>query len=353
MNWKKNLSIIEECFRNARITDEISASSVSKYRDSLKKFFSIVNKDIPALDLEDFKKFIRQMQENGASNSRIANVISAVKWIIKKIKEDNMANIQIDLDKIKKPRIKHNKEVMYLTTEEIACFLGTIRKDIEISPAIRKVRMMALSMLLLQTGARIGEALSIQISKIDRRNNEVPIIGKGQKPRNLLLSKDTLYWIDRYLEIRKSDNDLLFVRLDGQSKWEQTNVGRSFRYYKERSGITKPIVLHTLRHTTATQLQDKGVPLNVIQKILGHSKLETTVKYYLGAAEKKSAKKVMEDEYYRFIPESAIYGSNQQNLKTHDEPSSLSPCPLPGNTYRSYPGAHDPEFPSHGQSGIH
>ena len=72
------------------------------------------------------------------------------------------------------------------------------------------------------------------------------------------------------------------------------------------SGITKPFVLHTLRHTAATQLALKGVPMNEIQKILGHSRLETTIKYYIGAVEKDLAKKVMQDEHYRFIPKEMV-----------------------------------------------
>jgi integrase len=61
-------------------------------------------------------------------------------------------------------------------------------------------------------------------------------------------------------------------------------------------------VLHTLRHTAATQLALKGVPMKEIQKILGHSRLETTIKYYIGAVERDLAKRVMQDEQYRFIP---------------------------------------------------
>ena len=60
-------------------------------------------------------------------------------------------------------------------------------------------------------------------------------------------------------------------------------MGRSFRRYRDLSGINKPFVLHALRHTAATQLALKGVPMNEIQKILGHSRLETTIRYYIGA----------------------------------------------------------------------
>jgi site-specific recombinase XerD len=135
---------------------------------------------------------------------------------------------------------------------------------------------------------------------------EIPIMGKGHKPRSLFLSGDTLFWIDKYLSLRTDTTEYLFVTLNGQSKWQQTDVGRSFRRYREKSGIIKPFVLHTLRHTAATQLALKGVPMNEIQKILGHSRLETTIKYYIGAVEKDLAKKVMQDENYRYIPKEMV-----------------------------------------------
>lgn len=305
MDQERNLSLIEDCFLRARITDEISASSVLKYRDSIKKFFSIVNKDIEDVELRDFDTFILQMKDNGASNSRIANVISAIKKLLSHLL-DNGHSLKVDIEKIRKPKVGR-KEVNYLTEEEIEMLLGSIKKDIKKCIAIRKVRMMALIVLLLQTGARIGEALSIKISHINRIAMEIPIIGKGNRPRNLYITNDVLYWIDKYLKIRKSDNDYLFTTLDGKSKWSQTDVGRSFRNCRKLSGITKEFVLHTLRHTTATQLANKGVPMNIIQHILGHKRLETTIRFYIAAAENREAKKVIQDERFRFIPKSALY----------------------------------------------
>ncbi len=301
---------MEKCFIKASITDDISASSVLKYRDSIKKFFSIIKKDIADLNPDDFEEFIMQMRRNGASGSRIANVISAIKWLLIKIRKYNLAAINIDLDKIKKPKVER-KEVAYMNEEEIKRFLDVIRKDLESSPMIRKFRMMALIVLLLQTGARIGEALSIEIEKIDRSSMEIPIIGKGRKPRSLIILPETLYWIDEYLKVRKSDNKFLFVTLNGQAEWQQTNVGRSFRLYRKMAGITKPVVLHTLRHTAATQWTLKGAPLNLVQYLLGHSRLETTMRYYIGAVEKNLAKQMVQDEQFQFIPKNLIEGKNR------------------------------------------
>lgn len=346
-----NQRLIEKYFQDKTITGELTHSSVLKYKDSIKKFLNLTgHKFLGHLTNHDFDFFILRMRENGAQSARIRNIISAMKSLLSYLQTEGLEIPELDLDKIRKPRLER-KEVNFLTLEEIKIFLKTITDDITQCVMIRKVRMMALVMLMLQTGARLGEALSIKILDLDRINMEVPIIGKGQKPRSLYLSSDTLYWLDRYLKIRNSNHEFLFTTLSGQARWQQTDVGRSFRYYKNKSGIVKPFVLHTLRHTTATQLTLKGVPMNSVQHILGHTRLETTIRYYIGAIEKSRAKEVMRDDYYRFIPESQLLGTTPQNSKTGGAPALPSPCPPRDNTCKSYPNAHAPKFLSHGQSG--
>jgi len=350
---QKNSELIEKYFTNVSITGELSVSSILKYRDSIKKFLTIIdNKFFGDLTNRDFDIFVLQMRDNGANGARIRNVISAMKSLISHLQKEGLDTLHLDLDKIRKPRLER-KEVNFLTLEEIRIFLQTITDDIAKGIMIRKVRMMALVILMLQTGARVGEALSIKIKEIDRINMEIPIIGKGGKPRSLYLKPDTLYWIDRYLKIRKSNNEYLFVTLTGNAKWQQTDVGRSFRLYKKKSGIGKHFVLHTLRHTTATQLTLKGVPMNSVQHILGHSRLETTIRYYIGAVEKSRAKEFMRDDYYCFIPESQMLNPNSQNSKTDGALSLPAPCPRPNNICKSYPTVHVREFLSHEQSGNH
>ena len=228
-----NSKLIAAYFDNASITGALSESSVLKYKSSIKTFLSLTgNKFLGDLVNRDFDQFILKMLSNGAKGSRIRNVIAAVKSLLTYLQKEGLIGNQLDLDKIRKPKAQR-KEVNFLTVEEIRIFLETIRSDIEEGVMIRKVRMMALVMLLLQTGARVGEALSIKVADIDRLNMEIPFIGKGKKPRSLYLKNETLYWLDRYLAIRKSDSEFLFVTLNGQAQWQQTDVGRSFRLYKK------------------------------------------------------------------------------------------------------------------------
>ena len=93
--------------------------------------------------------------------------------------------------------------------------------------------------------------------------------------------------------------------------------------------------------------------MNVIQKILGHSKLETTVKFYIGAADNNMAKKLMQDEHFRIIPPEVIYKSTSQNPNIGYAPSAPVPYQPQGSICKLYPGAHGQESPSHAQSGSH
>jgi site-specific recombinase XerD len=158
----------------------------------------------------------------------------------------------LDLLSIKNPRII-KPETNCLTELEVGRFLSGVVRDIEKRPTVKNVRFMALAMFLLQTGARIGEALSIDIADIDRPNKEVRIIGKGSKPRTLFLRQETFYWIDRYLALRHDSQPALFTSQDGTARWKQTDVGRSFRRYKKLSGIKKHFIIHTFRHLSLPQ----------------------------------------------------------------------------------------------------
>ena len=297
-----NLQLAEECFRDARITDDLCPSSIKKYASSIKKFFTVIcDKKAEDLTNADFDRFIIHMKEKGASNSRISNVIASAKWLITKLQGKEMAFDQLNLLTIKKPRAM-KKETNYLTEAEIKQFLEAIQRDIAKRETVKNIRFLAFALILIQTGARIGEVLSIDIDDIDRQNKEIKIIGKGSKPRKLFLRAETIQVIDNYLAVRRDNEKALFVTQDGMSRWQQTDAGRSFRRYKKLSGIKKTFVIHTLRHTFATQYLMKGAGINVVQTALGHSDPVTTLKYYTAAVEGAKVKEMINDRHFDFIP---------------------------------------------------
>ena len=301
-----NLTLVEECFRDARITDELCPASIKKYTSSIKQFLAVVgHKKLKELINEDFDHFIIQMKEKEASNSRISNLIASMKWVISKLQTKGMIFRNLNLLTIKKPKIM-KKETNYLTEVEIAQFLDCIKRDMAKRETVKNVRFMAFITILLQTGARIGEVLSININDINRQNKEIRIIGKGRKPRTLFVRDETLHWIDKYLSGRRDAEKALFTTQNGKSRWQQTDAGRSFRKYKRLSGIKKDFVIHTFRHTFATHYLMKGAGINVVQTALGHSDPVTTLKYYAAAVEKSKVKEMINDRHFDFIPGSQI-----------------------------------------------
>lgn len=300
------LQLAEECFQEASLTDELCNASIKTYRGSIRNFCLVVgSRKLDNLSNGDFDQFIMRMKAKGASNSRIANVIASVKWLIGKLKNRGFVLARLNVSDIRKPRVM-KKETNYLTEREIQMFLDSIKRDMNKKPTVKNIRFMAFVTFLLQTGARIGEVLSINIDDIDGENREVRVIGKGRKPRTLFLRDETLYWIDRYLAIRKDHEKALFATQDGQSRWKQTDVGRSFRKYKKLSGIKKEFVIHTLRHTFATQYLMKGAGINVVQTALGHSDPVTTLKYYAATVEKAKVREMINDKHFDFIPKTKL-----------------------------------------------
>jgi site-specific recombinase XerD len=288
------------------ITDDLSPSSIKKYASSLKTFFTVLcDKRVETLTNADFDRFIIRMKMRGASNSRISNIIASAKWIVRKLQAKEVVFAQLNLLTIKKPKAM-KKETNYLTEAEIKQFFDSIRRDIARRETVRNIRFMAFAVLLMQTGCRIGEALSIDIEDIDRENKEIRIMGKGGKPRKLYLRAETIQAIDKYLSTRTDKEKTLFATQDGKSRWQQTDAGRSFRKYKKLSGIKKDFVIHTLRHTFATQYLMKGAGINVVQTALGHSDPVTTLKYYAAAVEGVKVKEMINDRHFDFIPCSAL-----------------------------------------------
>ena len=161
--------------------------------------------------------------------------------------------------------------------------------------SISRLRFRALVEVLLGTGARISEALSLTRDSIDADRKEAKIIGKGNKERVLFFSDRALLWLQRYLSTRRDDEKAVFVTTRGAPRrLERQAIKRQFKAYQLRAGITKKVTPHILRHTMATTLLFNGCPIGHIKDILGHERLETTCRYYLGL-DKRAARHAHEN----------------------------------------------------------
>ena len=195
------------------------------------------------------------------------------------------------------PRIPR-REVVFLTPAEIEQFLSAIplhpktkRMD------LRWVGFRALVEVLLATGMRISEALSLKRADIKFETGEAKIIGKGNRERTVFFTPRALGWVKEYLSRRYDASDWLFALPDGTPMVVNT-VQLRFRRVRARSGLLKKLTPHILRHTCATTLLFNGCPIGFIKEVLGHDRLETTCKYYLGVD--KAAAKEAHQKYLTF-----------------------------------------------------
>ncbi len=152
--------------------------------------------------------------------------------------------------------------------------------------SVLTVRDRAMLELLYSSGLRVAELTGLKIQDIDMENELLRVRGKGGKERIVPFGEKAKEALDKYLNRRKEllvggrliDPDALFLNYKGE-KLTTRSVERIVKKYRAKSGLSKEISPHVLRHSFATHLLEGGADLRVIQELLGHSSLSTTQKY--------------------------------------------------------------------------
>ena len=213
----------------------------------------------------------------------MASILNSLRAILKFAR--TVLGLQVlDPRQVRIPRTPR-RDVVYLTKEEVARFLETI---IGVDEAwdhvpVYRLRFRALVEVLLGTGARISEILCLDRADVDQESGEANVIGKGRKQRRLFFTERSLEWLARYLSRRQDVEAPLFVdHRDPPRRITFDSIKTAFQRAELRAGLGKTVTAHILRHTMATTLLFNGCPIGHIKSILGHERLDTTCRYYLG-----------------------------------------------------------------------
>ncbi|HLE50364.1 MAG TPA: tyrosine-type recombinase/integrase, partial [Patescibacteria group bacterium] len=143
--------------------------------------------------------------------------------------------------------------------------------------------------VLFSTGLRVSEMAKLDRDKIDLKQREFGIIGKGRRPRVVFLTQRAADWLARWLRSREDANKPLWIRIAGK-KADPTTGGEKMRLtvrsiqrivekYRLMAGLPLKVSPHTLRHSMATNLLQNGADLRSVQEILGHKNVATTQIY--------------------------------------------------------------------------
>ena len=143
----------------------------------------------------------------------------------------------------------------------------------------KNIRDQAIIDLLASTGMRVGELVRLNRDDIDFENRECIVLGKGNKERPVYFDARTKIHLKNYLDSRSDENPALFVSLQTPYKrLEISGVEIRLRQLGKKLNLTK-VHPHKFRRTLATRAIDKGMPIEQVQRLLGHSQIDTTMQY--------------------------------------------------------------------------
>lgn len=157
-----------------------------------------------------------------------------------------------------------------------------------------ELRDLALIDMLASTGMRVGELVLLNRSDIDFEERECVVLGKGNKERIIYFDARTKLHLKQYLDSRTDDNEALFVSL--KAPYNRLKIGGvevRIRKIGKRLNIQKAHP-HKFRRTLATMAIDKGMPIEQLQQLLGHRRIDTTLQY---AMVKQSNVKIAHRKY--------------------------------------------------------
>jgi site-specific recombinase XerD len=146
--------------------------------------------------------------------------------------------------------------------------------------AIRSVKYKAITATAYAAGLRISEVCGLRIADIDSRRRRIHIrSGKGNKDRYVMLGESLLALLRQYYQAVRPQGEYLFPGQKPQRHISTTAVSLVLRKVIRETGLAKKVTMHTLRHCFATHLLEAGTDIRILQVLLGHSSIRTTLRY--------------------------------------------------------------------------
>ncbi|MDQ0154246.1 site-specific tyrosine recombinase/integron integrase [Robertmurraya andreesenii] len=256
-----NLEVQQSFFRDQQA--RFSPETVRAYKIALKQFFASCQKNYNEVQARDIRNWLANMTETGLKPRSIHIKLSAIKSFYQYLMEENYLTKNPTL-KVKTPK-KEDSLPYYLDKRQLAQ-LQELTKE---NPRDR-----AIVEALYATGVRISELLNILLEDVKWDSRQIWIRkGKGTKERFVLFSYDCAERLKTYLNQREIESKYLFPNKKGEPI-SRCLVEMKFRQYTETLGFR--VTPHTMRHTFAAHLAEKGMDFTYIQELLGHENINST-----------------------------------------------------------------------------
>lgn len=257
-----------EMFLMAKRIEGCSERTIAYYKVTAEKMLSNITKPLRKMTTEDLRSYLSFYQsQNGCSKITVDNVRRNLSSFFSWLEEE---------DHILKSPIRRIHKIKSKTTVKETITDENIEK---LRDGCVEVRDLAIIDLLYSTGIRVGELVNLDIEDINFEERECIVYGKGDKERKVYFDARTKLHLQLYLQSRSDDNRALFVTLDKpHARLKISGVEIRLRKLGRKLNMER-IHPHKFRRTMATRAIDKGMPIEQVQKLLGHQQIDTTMQY--------------------------------------------------------------------------
>lgn len=257
-----------EMFIAAKKIEGCSDRTVAYYKVTVEHLLKCIDTPIRKITTDEIRSYLAKYQEkSGCSKTTVDNIRRNISSFFSWLEEEDYI--------LKSPMKRiHKIKTVQPVKETISDELIERLRD-----ACLCKRDLAMVDLLYSTGIRVGELVRLNVDDISFEERECVVFGKGDKERKVYFDAKAKLHLQDYLKERKDDNPALFVTLDAPHQRLKIS-GVEIRIRRlGRSINAEKIHPHKFRRTMATRAIDKGMPIEQVQKILGHSQIDTTMQY--------------------------------------------------------------------------
>lgn len=255
-------------FVAAKRVEGCSDKSLRYYESTLNNMLSTIGKPLKHITTDDLRQYLDKYQRDGGAGKvtmdNIRRILSSFfAWL-----EEEDCILKSPVRRIRK--VKTGTTVKETYSDEA---LEIMRDN------CAGIRDLAIIDLLASTGMRVGELVNLDRSAIDFNNRECIVFGKGDKERKVYFDARTKIHLQNYLNARTDENPALFVSsLKPHNRLQISGIEIRLRELGRKLGIEK-VHPHKFRRTLATVAIDKGMPIEQVQQLLGHTSVDTTLQY--------------------------------------------------------------------------
>lgn len=257
-----------QMFLDAKKIEGCSERTLQYYRVTIEKLLSKIDEPIRKISTERIRAYLSEYQQvNNCSKVTVDNVRRNISSFFSWLEEEDYI-LKSPMRRIHK--IKTKQQVKEIISDEA---IERLRDNCGC------IRDLAMIDLLYSTGIRVGELVNLNIADINFEARECVVFGKGDKERRVYFDAKAKLHLQEYLNCRDDNNPALFVTLDSpHNRLKISGVEIRIRELGKKLNLSK-IHPHKFRRTMATRAIDKGMPIEQVQKILGHSQIDTTMQY--------------------------------------------------------------------------